>query len=108
MFIKIYFFVLLTPLSNSFGQSNHSEEYINLNGYKLKNEKPEWFKCGKAVDCVEIAYSCAGAVVNKKYFEEADKLYQNLSMARDCIPETQKKSKVICDKQKCSKKSDGP
>ncbi len=79
-------------------------------------EKPEWFTCEADKDCVDINYSCAGAVVNKTYLEEANKHYRYINSVTECYvkpPSKDQKTepvpfKIFCKEKKCQKQGVNP
>ena len=79
-----------------------------------KKENPEWFVCSKDSDCVDINYSCAGAVVNRKFAEEANSHYRYINSVSECFMKPTEKNpktppfKVFCKQKKCQKQGMNP
>ncbi len=82
--------------------------FLSSSGY-CKEVIPEesWFSCTTDSDCIEIKYTCAGGVVNKKYTNIAKDYYQIENARTNCLEgeptENQKKTpyKVFCELKKC-------
>lgn len=100
--IKLGFTALMIVLQSFSSLANSSEE------------KPEWFTCQADSDCVDINYTCAGAVVNKKFLEDATKYYQHKNAITNCETSSSgNKSKpvpfkVFCEKATCKKQGKNP
>ena len=69
-------------------------------------ERPEWFVCEKAGDCIDIRFACAGNVVNKKFQKDAETFYRQQAMTMNCAEGSAPTSKqprpvVSCEKKIC-------
>lgn len=78
-----------------------------------KTANPDWFKCQKNEDCVDISYPCAGETVNKTYQKEANEYYRGENAVRDCafspLEDTKLPPfKVFCKEHKCGKQGKNP